>query len=70
MDANATCLDCKHISYSSGSPGYSEYTPGWDAELSCIEGVWTYDAFNDELKDVRDKLYTARTCSKFEKGNE
>jgi len=42
-DHEATCLCCLHLYFSGGSPGYSEYTPGWDASLGCIEGGWDFE---------------------------
>lgn len=60
-----TCLDCEHFAFRSAEPGYSEYTPGMDAELYCCRGVWQYDAYNETLASLRTKLYTARTCAKF-----
>ena len=63
----STCLDCKELCYSTGGPGYSEVTPGWDASLSCNKNYWVYDAFNDELPRLRAKLYSSRTCPDFKK---
>ena len=31
------CWWCKHFTYYSGSPEYSEYTPGCDIELLCAK---------------------------------
>lgn len=62
---NRTCLDCRFMGYSTGSPGYSEMTPGWDAELYCLKSYWQYDAYNDTKETLRQKLYMALTCGDF-----
>lgn len=62
-----TCLECKHMVLSLGSPEYSEYTPGFSAEMYCLKSHWQYDAFNDGKKQVKVKLYTIRTCPDFKK---
>lgn len=61
-----TCLDCRYLNYRTGDPGYSEYTPGWDVSMSCNKAHWTYDAYNDELPQLRAKLYMARECKDFQ----
>ncbi len=62
---NTTCLDCTHLYYSSASPGYSEMTPGYDADMSCNKNHWVFDAFNDNLNELRAKFYTSRSCKDF-----
>ena len=34
-DHTATCMCCKHFDFDSGSPGYSELTPGTDPSIGC-----------------------------------
>lgn len=60
------CVDCAHWRYSSGSPGYSEWTPGSDASMSCDKQYWKWDQEIDEERDVKAKLHTAETCADFE----
>lgn len=63
--SNKTCLDCEHCYVSPGDPGYSEYTPGFDADMYCGKSHWKYDAYNDGRKELRDKFYMALTCPDF-----
>jgi hypothetical protein len=67
---NKTCFDCAHMGYASGSPGYSEYTPGYAAEMYCTKSHWQYDAFNDFKHTVKAKLYMAEECRDFLKDTE
>lgn len=60
------CWECRHISFSEGSPGYSEYTPGYEFSLSCNKDIWSFDQYSDGLKQFREKLQIAATCKKFE----
>ena len=34
------CVFCENWSFSGGSPGYSEMTPGSDASMNCEKGHW------------------------------
>lgn len=34
------CLACKHFSFSSGSPGYSSWTPGSPGHVECDKRHW------------------------------
>ena len=62
-----TCLDCQHLSYSTAQPEYGEYTPGYEASMSCNKNHWCYDGYNDDLRMFRAKLYMARDCQDFVK---
>ena len=61
----STCLECAHMSYQAAEPGWSEYTPGWDATIDCMKNHWAYDAFNDNLSSLHVKLYMSRSCDDF-----
>lgn len=63
--AAKTCLECEHLYFSAAEPGYSEYTPGCDAHMSCNKNVWVWDAFDDHVRQLKDKLYAARACEEF-----
>lgn len=63
---NKTCFDCKHMTYSSASPSYSEWTPGFEGDMYCLKSHWQYDAFNDGKDSVRQKIYMALECKDFE----
>jgi hypothetical protein len=56
------CLWCKHYSLDTGSPGYSELTPGSDMWMSCAKNVWRWDAGNDFYATIR----TAERCQHYE----
>lgn len=64
-DHVATCLCCANAYYSEGSPGYSEYTPGSPASMSCRRGRWEFDdcITSDLIQFMHD---TGRRCSDFE----
>lgn len=62
-----TCLECKHLGFTNPQPDYSEYTPGHSGELNCQKSYWVFDAYNDDHVDLRQKLYTSRTCKDFER---
>jgi hypothetical protein len=64
-----TCLECAHFYFDGGSPGYSDYTPGDDMEISCNKGVW-YAGVDTDLTEYRKYMRTAATCPKFEKYEE
>ena len=56
------CLFCKRFFVYTGSPTYSEYTPGEDASISCGAGHWHIELYHDVANDYRRKLLTAKTC--------
>lgn len=62
MDIKQTCLGCMHFDFSSGSPGYSEWTPGSDAVIRCDLGYWDYSDISLPERTVKllpdpDKAY-------------
>jgi len=59
------CIFCKNFVMESGSPGWSEYTPGWDAELRCSERVWKADYNSLDTDSYRKLMLTAKTCDKY-----
>jgi hypothetical protein len=60
------CLECIHLYYWTGCPGYSELTPGYDAEIRCTKQYWEVDWTRDEKQDLRGKLRMAVTCKDYE----
>jgi hypothetical protein len=64
--AGRVCWSCKHFCFDGGSPGYSEYTPGDDAELKCEAGEYDKDMQDMSQEDLEATLKTAETCAKFE----
>ena len=59
------CILCKHWYFSSGEPGYSEYTPGADSDTGCYKDHWEIRTYYDETKEYRQKLLSAQTCPDF-----
>ncbi len=61
------CWSCEHFYFHGGEPGYSEYTPGWDAEFSCEEKVFPDVGLGDlsRADDLKALIETAQTCGKF-----
>lgn len=47
------CYHCKHFSYWTASPGYSENTPGSDATAHCGKSVWDYESV-DGFHKIKD----------------
>jgi len=54
---------CEHFIFMEGSPGYSEYTPGWDASIDCRKAVFNARTLNDI--DLKAALSRAQTCKHF-----
>ncbi len=58
------CVTCKHICIDD-DPGYSEWTPGNGATISCIKGKWMMR--NEDGTEVfRDNIVKAEECLDFE----
>ena len=60
------CLFCKEFYFDSGSPGYSELTPGWDSTMECLKRHWELDNYDDTTETFRGKLLKAGACDDFE----
>lgn len=65
--SHRTCILCKHFRFIDGSPGYSEYTPGSDAYISCYKDKF-HENLNhiDSLKEYRDILLNAEWCKHYD----
>lgn len=61
-----TCLGCKHFSFISAEPGYSEFTPGGEADLLCAKAVWEINLYVEGTGSLYKKLTTAETCEHYE----
>lgn len=61
-----TCLGCRHFNFSTAERGYSEYTPGCNADLSCEKGVWLIDLYDESEASLYRKLNTAIDCEHYE----
>ena len=61
------CVFCKHWSFSGGSRGYSEMTPGYNATMDCLKQHFTED---EERLFVSQEEYVttirkAETCADY-----
>lgn len=65
MSAPAACYECRFFEFSSGSPGYSSWTPGSDMAFGCLKGIWGSGDIANEI-DFREKITTAKDCEVFE----
>jgi hypothetical protein len=56
------CLWCKHFDLHTGSPGYSEWTPGSEFSIYCRKRVWDFDLGDDFYATIR----KAEGCQHYE----
>lgn len=63
-DAPRTCVFCKHFDFDPGSHGWSEYTPGDAAAMSCRKGHFDEGLGYDRVSalDFKVCLKKAATC--------
>jgi hypothetical protein len=66
MATHKLCYACKHFEFDPGEPGYSEYTPGSDAHMSCGKDHWCLDNMGYGGKSLAEHLERAKTCKDFE----
>jgi hypothetical protein len=59
------CLFCKEFYFMDGQPGYSEMTPGSNAEIGCDKKYWELDQIFDTEESYRQKMLRAKTCKDF-----
>ena len=59
------CLDCKHFHFDSGSPGYSEETPGSNMRIGCNLSVWNAGYMYSE-NDFKKAMLSATNCEMYE----
>lgn len=60
------CWECSLIYFLQAEPGYSEYTPGSDFNLSCHKGHWELDTYEDDASTMGRLLRLAARCPDFE----
>ncbi len=65
MPDRKNCIDCKHFCFAPGDYGYSDWTPGYPPEITCLENVWRIDLNDCDEEDYRKCLLTANTCKKY-----
>ena len=63
------CLFCKHFHFDSGSPGYSEMTPGSDMSMGCElfsysrpKKYWQFSHAETTENKFRQYMVSAETC--------
>ena len=59
------CINCEHFYLDMGSPGYSEWTPGFNARIGCYRSVWEMSNYG-ALSEFRGHIQKAETCKMFE----
>lgn len=59
------CIMCKHFYFNTGEPGYSEETPGYDAEMGCHRDLIEIDLMNTSTDSYRKSILTADTCPEY-----
>lgn len=59
------CTCCINFRFSDPSPGYSEYTPGRAASMSCSMGLMRCDFDDATEEDFKKAIHTARECTEF-----
>jgi len=57
------CLFCKHYYFIAGGPGYSDATPGCEANEGCSADHWETDMMEDTEAIRRANFLRAETCS-------
>jgi hypothetical protein len=61
------CVLCREFRFYNGDYGYSEYTPGNEAEMYCAKRHWRVDLFETTQKEYRDMMLLSKTCEDFKK---
>ena len=60
-----TCYGGSRFCMATADSGYSEYTPGTDWSMECMEKKWNFDPFVDDVDKFAACLNTAQTCRKW-----
>lgn len=61
------CILCKNFYFSDFCPGFSEYTPGWDASMECVKGKWGIGGLGRVTEEEFYKcMHMAEKCKHFE----
>jgi len=58
------CVECAYFSVDTGSPDYSEYTPGSAFDMDCSMCVWQYPSYGSE-EEYRLAILSASRCNQF-----
>lgn len=62
------CYNCQHMAFDTGSPDWSDVTPGWNPEMRCNKGYWEilFKSTRGDGTDLRAALESANTCRDYE----
>lgn len=58
------CYNCQHFYFDTGSPSYSEYTPGESMSMECQKDHWRLTYYDNS--DLGQCLETAQTCKDYQ----
>lgn len=69
------CYNCTYIYFATGTPDYSDMTPGDDAHMYCEKYHWDLKLegisySNKPTLTLREALETAQTCPDYEQSDE
>lgn len=56
------CWNCRHFCFINSSPGYSEWTPGENFELSCDKKHWEFNPFETTQNEFKIMISHAEKC--------
>lgn len=59
------CITCKNFNFECGKYGYSEYTPVYDAYMSCLKNYWHMNMNIVSEREYRETLLKAETCKNY-----
>ena len=60
------CVFCKYYRFHPGYYGYSEYTPGCEADIGCYKQHWELDMYEDTDESYQRKMENAKTCKDYD----
>lgn len=56
------CTGCKRFFAYTATPSFSEYTPGSEYHMGCLNGHWDFDPYIHYPEEILDNLAMAGTC--------
>lgn len=57
------CLLCKYWEFYGGSPEYSDYTPGDNWSMGCLQKVWICEGDYLTISEFRQCMNHAKDCN-------
>ena len=61
----SSCLCCQYFRYTTGCQNYSEWTPGYDAEIECLKSHWKVNNTETSENEFRDYMIMSVNCNDF-----